>query len=311
MNQNKKPYNREKTLAILTGIVCALIFLCGTTLGAIHSINALGMFGLLSVACYLICDGAIIWASFIDYHEDGNAMEWAAWGVKYLLAAYLLFSGGCIAWLMMMESGRDKAQTSRTSAYQKTFDDCMAKNGKPVTCRKVAESLLKNETENDKAQITEKSDAAGIIKTYVDMPLFKYLPGLLGLFGMFVLTLVSKLAPQEGRTSELTSEASEVPSELTSEVPRNFRSKFRPQTANFDASSEVRKFYESAQERARYWNADKTDFVVLRYQTDGARVLGRDGAYKGFISKRKFQQTSELSYDVILKIMTKRKAGEQ
>lgn len=194
----KKKYNREKTLAIVTGIVCALIFLSGTALGAIHSMMALGAFGVLSVACYLIADSAIIWAAFIDYHEDGGAMEWSAMAVKYILSAYILFSGGCIAWLMISEGLTSKAQVSRGTLYQETYDKCMQQsNAKPRSCERMAKELLSNETSNDKQKAKQHDEQAGFIKTYVDWPLFKYFPGLLGLFGLFVLALVSKLAPQD------------------------------------------------------------------------------------------------------------------
>ena len=50
-------YDRNKVFAVATGILCALIFYAGTALGGYHSITELGVIaGLMSLACYLICD---------------------------------------------------------------------------------------------------------------------------------------------------------------------------------------------------------------------------------------------------------------
>jgi len=300
---NKKPYNREKTLAIVTGLVCVLIFLCGTTLGGIHSLMALGGFGILSVACYLIADSAIAWAAYVDYHEDGNAVEWAAWIVKYLLSAYLLFSGGCIAWLMMMERGTESAQTSRSELYQKAYDDCMSKpgaNGKPPRsrdCTQHAKGLLGNETELNKKETAEKNTAAGFVKTYVDWPLFKYLPGLLGLAGLFALTLVSKLVPQEDKTSEVSSEVGQ-------NFRRNFRSSEARPVGNFRTSSKVPE---------RYFRSDGGDFVRLQRVSTGARVIGKDGAHLGWVTLRKLERLEErgITYEELMKAKVLRKENDE
>lgn len=187
-------YDREKTLAIITGLVCALIFLCGTLLGGIHSMTELGMLGVLSVACYLICDAAVAWAAYIDYQEDNNAMEWTAWAVKYVLSAYLLFSGGCIAYLMIKNAGNERQTANRSAIYQEQYDRCMqGKGANPVSCRKLASEFNKGEaaSQNEHNQAKEKN--AEFVETYLNWPLFKYFPGLLGLGGLFALTLVSKL----------------------------------------------------------------------------------------------------------------------
>lgn len=187
-------YDREKTLAIVTGLVCALIFLCGTVLGGYHSIKELGAIGILSVACYLIADIAIAWAAYIDYQEDKNAMEWTAWAVKYILSVYLLFSGGCIAYLLIKNSGMDHQVSSRAEIYQRQYDSCMAaKNATAAKCRALASEFNKAETQNQKEQNAKAADSAGFVEWYLSWPLFKYLPGMLGLGGLFALTLVAKL----------------------------------------------------------------------------------------------------------------------
>lgn len=186
-------YNREKTLAVVTGIVCALIFCAGTSLGAVHSLKELGAIGALSVACYLIADVAVMWAAYIDYKEDGNALEWTAWLVKYALSLYLLFSGGCIAYLMIANAQGERATATRQELYQKTYDDCLAKGGKPAPCRKLASEFNATEAQTQKKEKEERAESAGWLNDYVSWPLFKYFPGLLGVLGLIVLTLVSKI----------------------------------------------------------------------------------------------------------------------
>jgi len=186
-------YNREKTLAVVTGIVCALIFCAGTALGAVHSLRELGAIGVLSVACYLIADIAVCWAAYIDYKEDGNAMEWTAWIVKYALSLYLLFSGGCIAYLMITNAQGERATFTRQELYQKTYDDCIERGGKPVSCRKLASEFNQTEAQTQQKDKEQKAENAGWLNDYVSWPLFKYFPGLLGVFGLIGLTLVSKI----------------------------------------------------------------------------------------------------------------------
>lgn len=186
-------YNREKTLAVVTGIVCALIFCAGTSLGAVHSLKELGAIGVLSVACYLIADVAVVWGAYIDYKEDGNALEWTAWIVKYALSLYLLFSGGCIAYLMITNAQGERATVTRQELYQKTYDDCIGRGGKPTPCRKLASEFNQGEAQAQKKEKEQKAEGAGWINDYVSWPLFKYFPGLLGVLGLIVLTLVSKI----------------------------------------------------------------------------------------------------------------------
>lgn len=196
-------YNREKTLAIVTGIVCALIFLCGTVLGSLHSIQALGALGALSVACYLICDVAVAWAAYIDYQEDGNAMEWTAWVVKYALSGYLLFSGGCIAYLMIKERSSEAGTNQRAALYQQNYEKCIASGSKAGQCRAMARDFNQGESARAADAQAKKESDAGVIEDYVNFPLFKYLPGLLGLAGLFGLTLVSKLQRQQHAPASL------------------------------------------------------------------------------------------------------------
>lgn len=230
-------YDREKTLAIITGLVCALIFLCGTLLGGIHSITELGMLGILSVACYLICDAAVAWAAYIDYQEDGNAMEWTAWAVKYILSAYLLFSGGCIAYLMIKNAGNERATANRSAMYQEQYDKCMnGKGGNPVSCRKLASEFNKGEISANEASKKTKEDGAGFVEAYLNWPLFKYLPGLLGLGGLFALTLVSKLMGTKQRRTPTE------PAQTSEPLPTKAKAslKFKNATAPFTAPAKTR-----------------------------------------------------------------------
>src|SRR5215210_2368024 len=190
-------YNREKTLAVVTGIVCALIFAAGTLLGSYHAIITIGVFaGALATACYLIGDIAIAWAAYIDYQEDGNAMEWGAWAVKYVLSFYLLFSGGCIAYMLFTDGATQTGRTATKKRASEAQQSCLksataAAGGKPLTnsaqaaCRKIYEAQLGAETAAD-------NETEGKREKWVDaftgFPLFNYIPGIGGLCGLLLLT---------------------------------------------------------------------------------------------------------------------------
>lgn len=197
-------YNREKTLAVVTGIVCALIFLAGTALGSIHAIKLIGALGVLAVACYVIADIAVAWAAYIDYQEDGNAMEWTAWIVKYVLSAYLLFTGGCIAYVLFTsgetQASRTATSTRASDAQKQCLESAKQANGGKLPrtataeCRKVYEAQLSAESSGDNKKEEARVKQSGWVDDFVAWPLFNYLPGILGLIGLFFLTLVSKLS---------------------------------------------------------------------------------------------------------------------
>lgn len=200
-------YNREKTLAIVTGIVCALIFCAGTALGSYHAIITIGAFaGMLATACYLIGDIAIAWAAYIDYQEDGNAMEWASWAVKYGLSFYLLFSGGCIAYMLFNDGATQTGRTAtmkRASEAQATCLKNTGANGAKVTnaaqaaCRKVYEAQLSSETATDKEK---EGNRVKWVDDFTTFPLFNYIPGILGLASLLLITFVSKLSKGSARS---------------------------------------------------------------------------------------------------------------
>ena len=190
-------YNREKTLAIVTGIVCGLIFLAGTVLGSYHAIITIGVFaGALATACYLIGDIAIAWAAYIDYEEDGNAMEWAAWAVKYGLSFYLLFSGGCIAYMLFTDGGTQNSRTATMKRASEAQAACVKNAGvKPsnsalAACRRIYETTLQTESAADQTKETER---VKWVDDFTSFPLFNYIPGIAGLASLLLLTFVSKL----------------------------------------------------------------------------------------------------------------------
>jgi hypothetical protein len=225
-------YDREKTLAIVTGIVCALIFLCGTALGGYHSVMAIGFIGVLSVACYLIADAAVIWSAYIDYKESGTPMEWAAWGVKYGLSLYLLVSGGCIVYVLIGSTEAETGRQSRSGLYQKTYDDCMGQpKAKARDCRQLASEFNAGEAKAETQDRETKKKENSTVEWYVNLPLFKYIPGILGLVGLFILTLVSKLQrPRKRRFRETPSDGNrETPGTLP--AGRNARLQVSPANA--------------------------------------------------------------------------------
>lgn len=196
-------YDREKTLAILTGILCVLVFLSGTLLGAYHAITTIGVIaGVLALGCYLILDVVIAWASYIDYRESGNAMEWTAWGVKYPASLYLLVVGGCIAFTMFSGAEMGAAKDSAVARASKAQSDCLReagnKRGGQAACQKTYQSTLDMESQQmDKKKETDRGGSREVVEAFIGFPLFHYTPGLLGLGGMVALTLVAKLTAKK------------------------------------------------------------------------------------------------------------------
>lgn len=212
----RKLYDREKAIALVTGAICVLIFCAGTALGSYHAFVSIGLFaGLLASASYLIADIAITWAAVVDYHEDGNPMEWASWAVKFLLSFYMLFGGGCIAYKLFTLNEADTAINQRAGAATRAYNDCVsaARNrAQRAACKDLATTVQTNEAT---AQATKtKAERPAWIDKFTNHPLFNYLPGILGLAGICLLTLISKLFPQQiGQGSEDT-EAEEWPRTL-------------------------------------------------------------------------------------------------
>lgn len=198
MENLEKGYDREKTLAVLTGIVCVLVFLAGTALGGYHAFSVVGAFaGLLALASYGLADVAVAWGSYIDYKESGGPMEWTAWAVKYILSFYLLFSGGCIAYTLFYTSEGSASRAEVQQRASKAQSECLgasgSQRGRNQACQKVYDSTF----EAGMAEIAKKtegeSSAETSIKKFIAFPLFHYLPGILGLLGILAFTLVSKI----------------------------------------------------------------------------------------------------------------------
>jgi hypothetical protein len=188
-------YNRDRLLAILTGIVCALIFIGGTFLGALHSLEELGNYGWLAVSAFLIADLAVIWACIIDYYEDGNLMEWTSWIIKFLISGLLLFNGAAIAHQMINQSRADREETKRVDESAKVY--------KETRNRRLAENIHRRELQSDKEENVERSKGS-FLDRYIHWPLFKYLPGIVGLFCILIMTFVSKISEQKTKESSQT-----------------------------------------------------------------------------------------------------------
>lgn len=194
-------YNREKTIAVLTGLICCMVSLGGTVLGSYHAGIVLGFFAaLLCTASYGIADLVVYWAARIDYMEDGNAMEWTAWAVKYVLSLYLLFSGALVSYEMYTSGTSQGNKTATAQRAKETFNDCVKSGGRQSICQRQYDSLLKAETDsNDKKESKETAQWA---KDIINNPMFNYIPGILGIVGMIALTLVNKLAKQKARKQD-------------------------------------------------------------------------------------------------------------
>lgn len=191
-------YSRDKSLAILTGIICALIFISGTSLGAYYAVSKLGIIpGLMATACYLILDLCIIWGSYIDYHEDRNIMEWISWGVKYTASFYMLTVSGIIVYVAIFSADTQVKKSSNIDMALAAQTKCLQNSGTQQACRKVYESTLKETTNvdslNSRSELASNQWAFEISKN----PLFHYSPGLIGLIGILILTFVCKLYSKE------------------------------------------------------------------------------------------------------------------
>lgn len=202
MNQNST-YDRNRAIAVLTGVVCALISIGGTVLGSIYALQELGSIGLLSVAGFVVADVTMAWASYIDYKEDGTSLEWCAWLVKFVLAAVLILTGAAVTYQMVTEGKWESARKSRTEATRGAQREVDCKGLTPAQCRqalreqrRLGDEVHKRELASDEKTRQEASAAVkdSWLIWYAGLPVFKYVPGLSGLLCLFALTLVAKLA---------------------------------------------------------------------------------------------------------------------
>lgn len=280
-------YDRDKAVAVATGIICFLVFLCGTSLGAFHSITTIGFIGILSVACYLIADIVICWAAYIDYKENGGAIEWAAWVVKYMLTVYLLFSGSCIAYTLMSSGINEKNVNARSKIYQTTYDNCMNKQGsKAISCRKLAESFNNDQSKIEQTELSEKKEGNKGIQAFIDWPLFKYMPGILGVLGFVGLTLVIKLKKPDHQSYPIFEDKT---------VSLRMRNPVAPLVISRKPSRSAIKIQDQ----------NSASYFTLNFQASGWRVYDENNAYVKHISHAKYNShfpTNQPTYQQIEQI---------
>lgn len=187
-------YDRNRSIAVLTGIVCMLVSLAGTVLGSYHAINTIGMFaGYLATACYIIADLVVYWAARIDYKEDGNAMEWTAWGVKYGLSILLLLIGGCVAYILFTTGDLESAKTATAERAQKAYQKCIESGSRQRICQQQYNAVMTNESKLTKETTQDQNQRNQWIEGIVKHPLFNYASGVFGLFGLIALSFVAKV----------------------------------------------------------------------------------------------------------------------
>lgn len=296
-------YNRERTLAILTGVVCALIFLAGTALGATHSLKTLGIFGLLSVACYAIADIAVAWASYIDYKEpNGTPMNWTAWIVKYVISAYLLVSGGAIAYLMIENAELETGANQRAQTYQQAFDNCMKQpKARATQCRKFAENLNNNETQLAKDTKTQRETSAGWVHNLVTFPLFKYMPGFLGLGGLLALTFMDKLSPSKKQKKSTSLPYADLPEKA-------FRMRQRQEKAAFDLKPKNKTLpavsYQGTKSPANFRFKQSGNGYVISFRYEGRELYGVK------LPAKEAEQVAGYSFTDLAKLVISRRRAE-
>lgn len=193
-NEDQNGYDRERSIAVLTGIVAMLVSLAGTVLGSYHAITTIGVIaGSLSTACYAIADLVVYWSARIDYKESGNAMEWTAWAVKYGLSFLLLFIGGCVAYILFSTGDLDSTRTATAQRAQQAFSDCLAKGGKQRICQNQFDLIMTDESNDTKQRLATQLQSNAWIDKVVSHPLFNYVSGIAGVLGLLALSLVAKL----------------------------------------------------------------------------------------------------------------------
>lgn len=187
-----KNYNRDRTIALLTGIVCFLITLAGTALGAIEAWKALALFALLTIAGYLIADLVMAWAAYIDYKEDGTMLEWVSWAVKFILAAVLIFQGAMIAYRLFNQAetvSSEKSRTERVIEVRKQTKD-----------RRLARQV--NADEIKAGEEIAKAKSGNWAEQYMAWPAWRYVPAFAGIACLLILTLAHKICPKQTDETE-------------------------------------------------------------------------------------------------------------
>lgn len=181
-------YDREKTFAVITGLICGLITLSATCLGIAYNLRTMGWFGLFPSLGLLILDLVLFWAAYIDYKEDGTLLEYASWTVKYAGALYLLLYGGVLAFVLATE-GKALNQLSDVAKIKNSaFADCLKQGGTQRSCRELnAPIALQEESANEYLPT---------LKAWADSPAPKLAGPIFGIVGLIALTLVSKLTTE-------------------------------------------------------------------------------------------------------------------
>lgn len=203
--ERKLKYNRDRAMALFTGAACVLVALGGTGLSGYHAVTSLGILaGAMALASFLVADLAVFTGAYVDYHEDGTALEWVAMAVKYSLSIILLCCGGLVAYKLI--TGGDGAATDDAIAERATaaFNKCMERPGaKEAACQRVSDRILKA---NNAAATTGKAKQAkdaGWAEKILAHPMFYYGPGILGLFAFLAMAVTAKLSkPKEERPRE-------------------------------------------------------------------------------------------------------------
>jgi len=274
-------YNREKTFAVITGLICALITLSATLLGVANYIRTMGWFGIFPSLGLFILDMVIIWAAYIDYKEDGTLLEYASWGVKYVGALYLLLYGGMLAFVLATE-GKQMNTLGEVARLRNTaFSDCLKKGGSQKSCRELHSPITISE---DAPNETFES-----LKQWSDSPAPKVIGPLLGIIGLVILSLISKLTS----TGKLDLESATA----------SYGQRYTP--SPFTAPSESAPYppvYDSA----------KNKYFRFRNQGKGVVVLHKNNSTKVekyclMISKQEATIYASLPYPSIVAEIIKRK----
>lgn len=259
-------YNRDKTVGILTGLICLFVVAGGTLTGIYYAFSKLDtMPALLSSAAYLILDIVVIWCSYIDYCENNTPVEKTAWSIKYPLSIYALVMGGLISHSLINEG----KQISNIDQALRAQNECLRNGGFQTACRKIYETTLLSGNQT----LSEQSHNNWADKWLVN-PLFHYMPGLLGLIGMIILTAVMKLSEKSIETSIETSTKFPKHKQKLPETSKRFSIGFSPGQLKLSPQSSGVKIYKD-QKYLGHITTAKWDFYQPKTDDDILNVLNR------------------------------------
>lgn len=221
-------YSREKTLAVLTALVTIALFFGGTCIAVYYNFSYANLPlwpALASLGGLIIMDLVMIFAAWIDYHEDDNIQEWVAWVVKGIASISVIVIAGLMFARMATISETSATNQTAIDRAQKALQDCRAQNMTSNACQKVYDATLKSA--NTGIEVNKETQATkSRIFEYTENPFFPYLPGIIGLTCFLLLGAVSKFGTREKDNHAVAYLTEEYIHQTASTLPTKRKSTF-------------------------------------------------------------------------------------